>query len=100
MRIVDIVRSARNIDWILIVVVLILSAVGLAAIYSVDLSRGDTLVLFPVQVFACCLGLAVLAIGTYIHVTVYRSAAGLAYLFGLLLLVGVLFFGVTVRGTT
>ncbi|MBT4541774.1 MAG: hypothetical protein HOC34_02305, partial [Candidatus Magasanikbacteria bacterium] len=40
-------RSLATYDWVLITVVIILVMIGLAAIYSVDLSRGSTLTFFP-----------------------------------------------------
>ncbi|MBT3816902.1 MAG: rod shape-determining protein RodA [Candidatus Magasanikbacteria bacterium] len=86
-------------DWFLAIVVFMLTAVGLAAIYSVDLSRGETLIYFPTQVIAFVLGLITMAIAGIIHKTRYASLARPVYIFGLLLLLGVLIFGTSVRGT-
>ena len=87
-------------DWLLILPVFVLTAIGLAAIYSVDISRGDTLIYFPKQVIALVIGSICLFIGAQIHKVRYESIAKSSYLFGLLLLAGVLLFGVTIRGTT
>lgn len=99
-----IVRWAHNFfrgyDWIIPVVIFILTAIGLAAIYSVDLSRGETLQFFPTQVIAFLLGISVFALASHIHRARYESAARMGYLAGLALLVLVLFFGQTIRGTT
>lgn len=92
--------SLRRLDWILIVVTIILTAVGLSAIYSVDLSRGETLQLFPTQIVAAGLGLLALLVASGLHVSVYQSGARVMYLAAAALLVAVLFFGVTIRGTT
>jgi rod shape determining protein RodA len=90
----------RGYDWIITLVIFILTALGLAAIYSVDLSRGDSLIYFPKQVIAFVLGFVVFFVARNIHKTRYESVARLVYIFGLFLLVSVLFFGVNVRGTT
>ncbi len=92
--------SLRQYDWVLIFVVVVLSAIGLSAIYSVDLSRGDTLVYFPTQILALGLGLLVLFVAGSWHVSLYQAAARLVYAASGFLLVAVLFFGTTIRGTT
>ncbi|MBI2989935.1 MAG: rod shape-determining protein RodA [Candidatus Magasanikbacteria bacterium] len=90
----------RSFDWILVAAVLILSMVGMAAIYSVDLSRGEDLIFFPTQLLALSLGfLAILVLG-FVHISFFESQALLAYLSAFFLLVLVLFFGQTIRGTT
>ncbi len=90
----------RQFDWPLFLLVATLIALGFAAIYGIDLSRGTTLVYFPTQVIAAAIGVVLLFIAGNLHVTVYRSAAKSAYTGALLLLVLVLFFGETIRGTT
>ncbi|MFA5813763.1 MAG: rod shape-determining protein RodA [Patescibacteria group bacterium] len=92
--------SLRNYDWLLVTVVFVLAAIGLSAIYSVDLSRGEELVFFPTQVIAFVIGVIVLFVAASIHMVVYQSYAWLVYIIGLCSLAGVLFFGVTIRGTT
>ncbi len=90
----------RDYDWVLILISVILAAVGLSAIYSVDLSRDAELTFFPTQALAFGLGLVVVFILGSIHLTVYQSMARVAYVVSLILLILVLFFGVTIRGTT
>ncbi|PIR77352.1 MAG: hypothetical protein COU30_02955 [Candidatus Magasanikbacteria bacterium CG10_big_fil_rev_8_21_14_0_10_38_6] len=90
----------RHHDWVLSIVVFILISLGLTAIYSVDLSRGDTLIYFPTQILAFFLGACVLFIVGLVHVSFYRFSAKFFYAFAFVLLVSVLFFGVTIRGTT
>lgn len=92
--------SLKNYDWVLTIVVFILAAVGLAAIYSVDLSRGEELVYFPTQLIALGIGLVIFITASSMQVSFYRSIAKPAYILALLLLLVVLFFGVTIRGTT
>ncbi|MBU0661205.1 rod shape-determining protein RodA [Patescibacteria group bacterium] len=86
-------------DWFLAIVVFILTAIGIAAIYSIDLSRGETLIYFPTQVIASALGLGIMGISGVIHKTRYASSARVLYMVGLLLLMGVLLFGTSIRGT-
>jgi rod shape determining protein RodA len=90
----------KNIDWMLVVVVLVLVSISLSAIYSVDLSKGSTLDYFPTQFIALLIGLVAMSVAAFVHVSFYRNSAKLIYIAALALLVLVLFFGITVRGTT
>lgn len=90
----------KQVDWFLILPVIVLTTIGLAAIYSVDISQGIRLIYFPTQMIALFLGLIVLLITTLIHKTRYESMAKIVYLVGLVLLIAVLFLGVSIRGTT
>ncbi|PIR74277.1 MAG: rod shape-determining protein RodA [Candidatus Magasanikbacteria bacterium CG10_big_fil_rev_8_21_14_0_10_47_10] len=87
-------------DWMLTIVLFILSLFGLAAIYSVDLSRGTELLYFPTQAVAIGIGFIFFLVSSHIHKVRYESASRIIYIVGLLLLTLVLFFGVTIRGTT
>ncbi len=87
-------------DWVLFSLIIVLTSIGLASIYSVDLSRGETLDYFPTQSLALVLGVVGLFIASQLHISIYRSATWLGYAFALLLLVSVLIFGQTIRGTT
>ena len=95
-----ILKRFREFDWILISVVAVLIAISLAAIYSIDLSRAETLTYFPTQIIALGIGVVLLVVLGSLHVTFYESSAKLVFLSSLALLVAVLFFGVTIRGTT
>lgn len=90
----------KRFDWLLIGFPLGIVAVGLSAIYSIDLSRGDTLTFFPTQTLALFLGLGAVFVLGSLHVSVFRSSAQLSYWIALLLLIAVLIFGETIRGTT
>ena len=92
--------SWRKFDWILAGTVFVLSCVGLAAIYSVDLSRGDTLDIFPKQVIALGIACVSLFVVSQIHVSFYESTARFFYIVSIVLLAAVLLFGSTIRGTT
>lgn len=91
--------SPRSFDWGLFLATLLLVAMGLTAIYSVDLSRGTELVYFRKQLLAASIGLFMLGFASVLQYAWFRSYAKLFYLFSLLLLGSVLLFGVNIRGT-
>lgn len=91
--------SPRSFDWVLFGSTFFLVILGLAAIYSVDLSRGTAFVLFKKQVLAAGIGFALLFIASLLHYTFFRSATKAAFVGTVLLLVAVLVFGTTIRGT-
>jgi len=90
----------KEFDWILLVSVLILTSLGAAAVYSVDLSIGSTLSFFPTQMIAWVLGIGLMIVAGYLHKTVYEYSAKYLYIAAFFALVAVLFFGVSIRGTT
>lgn len=92
--------SWRKFDWILMASSIILSLIGLAAIYSVDLSRSSDMRSFPTQLVALGLGILVMLMAASFHVSWYENTARVGYVVVCLLLICVLWFGVTVRGTT
>ena len=92
--------SLRNFDWLILVLVLVLVSIGLASIYSIDLSRGEGSGFFSTQFLATVLGLGLFFVAGLMHVAFFRSSAKLVYLFSIILLIAVLFFGSTVKGTT
>ena len=100
MRIPFLVSLVRRYDWTLLAAVFVLVAIGLSAIYSVDLSRGEQLIFFPTQIVAVLIGAALLALGARMHMNFYQSSARLVYIVAVLFLIGVLLFGTTIRGTT
>ena len=93
-------RFYRNFDWVLFIAVLVLTAIGLAAIYSVDLSLGgDYLLYFPTQVVALTIGFVILFLAASLHASFYRVFSRLIYGISALSLVAVLIFGSSIRGT-
>lgn len=90
----------QNFDWTLMIAVLLLVAIGLEAIYSVDLSRGDTLVFFNKQIIAVVLGIISIAVLSITESSVFRSIAKSWYACSLFLLITVLIWGRSIRGTT
>ncbi len=90
----------RGYDWFLAVVIFVLCAISLSAIYSVDLSQGKDLVYFPKQLLNIIIGFILVFVLGRVHRTRYMGLARFVYIFGLLLLILVLFFGQNIRGTT
>jgi rod shape determining protein RodA len=95
-----ILKIFRKTDWWLIITTIILSFIGLAAIYSIDLSRGDSLIYIPRQITALLLGLIVLFVSASFHISFYENSSKFFYIFSIILLIAVLFFGDNIRGTT
>lgn len=93
-------NAITRFDWILLLTALALTAVGLIVIYGLGISRAE-LGLFPFQkqVVALCIGIAFVIGFIFFDYRQLRSLAIPIFLFGALLLIGVLFFGDTVRGT-
>lgn len=90
----------KNFDWILFTAVLLLISFGLAEIYSVALGRSQLdLLNFKKQILFIVLGLGLLFLLAGFDYYSLRSYSNYFYIFGLVLLVGVLFFGQTIRGT-
>lgn len=87
-------------DWVLVATVLVLVTIGLVSIYSVDISRGEKLDYFPTQFLALAIGLVLMFVASFLHVSFYRVLARLFYAASFILLFLVLFLGQTIRGTT
>lgn len=92
--------SLRQYDWVLMLLVFTLLVFSFASIYSIDLSRGENLTYFPMQMLALSIGLVAFFVASQMHVTFYRTISKAVYLLAVILTLGVLFFGETVRGTT
>lgn len=91
--------SSRNFDWILFFSGLLLCMLGLAAIYSVGLSRGPEANYFSKQLIAAGIGMFGLFFCALMQPSFFRSVSKPLYFFSLILLLGVLIFGSTIRGT-
>ena len=92
--------SLRNFDWPLVIAVMLLVALGLAATYSVDLSRGIELINFKKQLIALTIGVILFFAASLSQRTIYQHVAKLSYWLSLVALCAVLFFGKNIRGTT
>jgi rod shape determining protein RodA len=92
--------SPRSFDWVLFLSVIFLVALGLAAIYSVDLSRSVGLLNFKKQLIALAIGLTLFFGASLMHSSWFRYTAKLWYWMAVIALVSVLFLGRSIRGTT
>lgn len=91
----------RSMDWPLTIAVIVLLAFGFAAIYSVALSQpGTDFLNVKKQAGAVAIGGVVALFAIRSNYRLLRNYARLLYGIGLALLVGVLLFGATIRGTT
>ncbi|MBP9828123.1 rod shape-determining protein RodA [Patescibacteria group bacterium] len=94
-------RILQRFDWGVLLSVFALFSFGLAAITSVELSRGTGEFSFlQKQFIAFGIGATVAIICATLHVSFFRAYARLAYVSGVLLLIGVLFFGRELNGAT
>ncbi len=93
-------QNLRHFDWILLSAVLLLVVFGLVEIYSIALGQ-DTVDLlnFKKQLIFVAVGIVLLFAFSYFDYSALSSLGNYFFLIGLLLLVGLLFFGVTIRGT-
>ncbi len=90
----------KKFDWILFSAVFLLACFGLMEIYSVALGRETAdLINFQKQIVFVLLGLTMLFTFSFIDYRSLRSFAKYFYIFTLIALVAVLFFGTSIRGT-
>ncbi|MFA6427987.1 MAG: rod shape-determining protein RodA [Candidatus Buchananbacteria bacterium] len=94
------IPGSKHFDWPLFLAVLLLVCVGLAALYSMAQSQdqADYSTLYK-QIIATAGGMGLLIFFAVIDYRQWRKASKFFYLISLVLLVGVLFFGRTIRGT-
>lgn len=90
----------RHIDWWLYGAVLILFVFSLATIFSIESAVASEEGRFWKQFLFVAIGIALLMIITQINYRFFINYAYVFYSIGLALLIGVLLFGVTIRGTT
>ncbi len=91
--------SPRSFDWTLFVAAVLMVSIGMAALYSVDLSRGEQLVYFNRQMVSAIIGFTILLVASLTQYHVFRSYAKLIYGAAITLLIAVIIFGVNIRGT-
>jgi len=90
----------RNFDWLLFAVILLLICFGLAEIYSVALGQGDeSLLNFKKQLAFALVGIIVFFAFAFVDYHFLKSFSNYFYILGGALLVLVLLFGTTLRGT-
>ncbi len=90
----------KNFDWMIFSSVLLLACFGLAEIYSVALGQeGASLFNFKKQIFFIGLGVILLFLFAFLDYHFLRNYSPYIYIMGVGLLVLVLIFGRTIRGT-
>ncbi len=95
------VEYFKNFDWVLFSATVLLVCFGLAEIYSIALSNESLgMINFKKQAFFIVLGIVLIFAVSFIDFLNFRSFANYFYISGVLLLVLVLLFGKTVKGTT
>lgn len=100
MATVSVFGRLRRFDWGLLLATGLLVIVSLAAIGSLKLNAPQAdLTLFFRQLLFVAVGLAAMVAASLVDYRFFRSAAWLLYALGLVLLVSVLLFGTTIRGT-
>ncbi|OGH62916.1 MAG: rod shape-determining protein RodA [Candidatus Magasanikbacteria bacterium RIFCSPHIGHO2_01_FULL_50_8] len=86
-------------DWLLFGAVSGVVVLGLLAIASVDLSYGTSFDLLRRQLLATAIGIVAVFIIARVHPEFFRATSRSWYFFGIALLIAVLVFGETIRGT-
>ena len=90
-----------KLDWWIIAAIGFLSIISLLTIYSLSFQQGeDSLTNFHKQVFYIFLGTLLFISFSLTDYRIWKSYAGPLYLAGVILLIAVLFFGKTIRGTS
>jgi rod shape determining protein RodA len=92
-------RIALNVDWLLVISVTVLLAIGFASVYSATGYAGHSIRFISVQGIALLLGIACMLILAAFNYQNYGDLDKLVYVLSLALLVSVLIFGTTIRGT-
>lgn len=91
--------NLKKIDWMLFSSVVLLICAGLAALYSVNLGSGGTFLNFKKQIVFAVVGFCLLFFFSFIDYRLYKTYAWLFYGLAVFLLISVLLWGATIRGT-
>ncbi|MEA3450055.1 MAG: rod shape-determining protein RodA [Patescibacteria group bacterium] len=90
----------KNFDWILFAAVMLLICFGLIEIYSIALGQNALdLINFKKQILFVTIGLIMFFMFASYNYLNLRNYSTFIYVFGLMLLLGVIFFGEDIRGT-
>lgn len=90
----------RGLDVLLLLAIVLLSSFGLAALYSIGLGKDpQNFLFFQRQFLFFGIGIAMLLLVAFTSYRAFRSTSILIYICACLLLLAVLFFGETIRGT-
>lgn len=90
----------KKFDWILIIAIIFLVSLGIMTIYGISLGGGEVgLESFKKQILFACMGVITMAVMGVIDYKVLKNYSFLIFSFSVLLLIGVLLIGQTIRGT-
>ncbi len=92
-------KNLRFFDWGLLAIILVLISFSLIIIYSLDLSQDNNFLFFKKQLIFILIGILLFFVFSFIDYKIFNIYSYWFYIFALLLLAGVLFFGETIRGT-
>ncbi len=95
----SLLKNLKYLNWGLLIIILILISFGLIILYSLDLSHNNNLLFLKKQSLFAVIGVALFFIFSFIDHRFFKRYSYWIYLFVLLTLVAVLFFGQTIRGT-
>lgn len=91
----------RYFDWVLFFSAILLLSFGLAALYGIAVSYDDpNFANFKKQLIFAGVGIAIVVLVGFFDYTIFAQYAFMLYIIAALLLIAVLFFGETLRGTT
>ncbi|MFA6254652.1 MAG: rod shape-determining protein RodA [Patescibacteria group bacterium] len=94
-------NSLKNFDWVLFGAISLLICFGLSGIYSITISSENPDFLnFKKQIIAALIGLVLLFLISFLDYRLWQDYSYLLYIAVGLVLVAVLLFGQTIRGTT
>ena len=92
-------KNLKNIDWLIVSIVLFLSVLGIILIYSATLRTGNPLAYISKQMAAFIIGIVFLFLFTSIDYRVYKLYYKYVYYLTILLLLSVLVFGTVFKGS-
>jgi len=90
----------KTIDWILYLVPVILTIAGIVVIYSLTYFNASQVSIFYNQIIYAVIGVVLMIVFTFIDYRNFKGLAWYLYIIGIILLLGVLFFGKTLLGAT
>lgn len=92
-------RILDNTDWLFFVSLLFIIAVGFISIYSASINYINPLKFITTQFIAICAGFFFVLVFSSFNYQYYKHFSGYIYIISCLLLIAVLIFGATVKGT-
>lgn len=92
-------RILNNIDWFFLVSLLFIITIGFISIYSASINYSNPIKFITTQFIAICVGIIFILIFSSFNYQYYKHFSKYIYILSCLLLISVLIFGSTVKGT-